>query len=81
MPNWRPDPARLARVEGKGARGASLRDQVLVMVLVIRPQLARALAVGPPLALGRRIRRLGCSLPPGKTDDDRAHGYGHVLVA
>ena len=34
-----------------GARGASVRDQVLVMVLVLRPQLALALAVGPPLAL------------------------------
>ena len=28
-----------------------MRDQVLVMVLVLRPQLALALAVGPPLAL------------------------------
>ena len=57
-----------------------MRDQVLVMVLVLRPPLALALAVGPPLALGTRIRRLGCSLPPGKTDDDRAHGVCHVLV-
>ena len=28
-----------------------MRDQVLVMVLVLRPPLALALAVGPPLAL------------------------------
>ena len=39
-----------------------MRDQVLVMVLVLRPPLALALAVGPPLALA-----LEAAVPMGQT--------------